>query len=103
MNRQRWSAQGTCQRLHVPGQRDIRTLEQAARTIEDWIEAQAATETELVDDADELRQVGALARAGAPEHEVNWAVRRARQHGWGWAPIALLLGETREQARQRLA
>jgi hypothetical protein len=75
----------------------------AASTVEDWLASQTRAETGDVDDGDELRQVGVLARAGATSGEVNQAVLRARQHGWDWAPIALLLGETREQARQRLA
>jgi len=103
MDRHRYSALGVGHGGHVPDQRDEPNLEQAARTVEDWLETQALGEPGVLDDADELRQVGALARAGAPSDEVNLAVRRARQHGWGWAPIALLLGETREQARQRLA
>ena len=91
---------------HVPAQRDGRTLEQAANTVEDWLETQTSDPALGVDPdahAEDLRRIGALARAGAPEHEVNQAVRRARQHGWGWAPIAILLGETRDRTRQRLS
>jgi hypothetical protein len=77
-------------------------LERAAETIEDWLEAHDPDDSNVVDDADDLRQVGILARAGAPEEELNRAVKLARERGWSWAPIALLLGETREQARQRL-
>ena len=102
MDWHRYSALGARHKEHIPGQRDQRNLDQAARTVEDWLAVQALAEPGLVDDADELRQVGVLARAGVSSDEVNQAVRRARQHGWGWAPIAVLLGETREQARQRL-
>jgi hypothetical protein len=102
MDWHRYSALGNRHGGQVPGERNGRNLEQAARSIEDWLETQALADADLVDDADELRQVGVLARAGAASDELNQAVRRARQHGWGWAPIALLLGETREQARQRL-
>jgi len=103
MDWHRYSTLGVRHGGHVPGQRDERNLEQASRTVEDWLETQALADPGVVDDADDLRQVGVLARAGAPANEVNQAVRYARQQGWDWAPIALLLGETREQARQRLA
>jgi hypothetical protein len=102
MDWHRYSALGNRHGGQASGQRNGRNLEQAARSIEDWLETQALADADLVDDADELRQVGVLARAGVASDELNQAVRRARQHGWGWAPIALLLGETREQARQRL-
>ena len=102
MDWRRYSALGAHPEGHVPGHGSERNLVQAATPVEDWLASQTRAETGLVDDADELRQVGVLARAGAPSDEVNQAVPRARQNGWGWAPIALLLGETREQSRQRL-
>lgn len=102
MNLDRVFTRGTHHERSVPAQPGNRNLEQAAKTVEDWLETQAVDEIGLIDNADELRQVGVLARSGAPTEELNRAVRCARQHGWGWAPIALLLGESREQARQRL-
>jgi hypothetical protein len=102
MDRHRYSSLGVHHEGHLPDRRDEWNLDQAARTVENWLASQADPAVDLVEDADELRQVGVLARAGAPSDEVDQAVRRARQLGWEWAPIALLLGETREQARQRL-
>jgi hypothetical protein len=103
MDLHRYSALGLRRRGRVPSQRDGRSLEHAARTVEDWLATQDLEQPGIVDDADSLRQVGVLARAGAPDTELNRAVRFARQQGWGWAPIALLLGESRDQARRRLA
>jgi hypothetical protein len=105
MDQHRYSALRARLGGQVPGQRHERNLEEAARTVEDWLETQTSDPGLGFDsdaDAEDLRRISALARAGAPEDEVNQAVRRARQHGWAWAPIALLLGETRDQARQRL-
>lgn len=102
MDRHRCSPLGVRHEGHIPGRRDGRNLDQAARTVENWLANQADFAVDLVEDADALRQVGVLTRAGAPSDEVNQAVRCARQLGWEWPPIALLLGETREQARQQL-
>jgi hypothetical protein len=86
----------------IPGQRDGRNLEQAARTVEDWLATQELEQPGILDDADALRRIGALARARASEAELDRAVRLGRQQGWGWAPIALLLGESREEASRRV-
>lgn len=78
-------------------------LNRAAEVIEDWLDTQEVDGAELGEDAiAELRRVGELARCGAPKAELDAAVRTAREAGWSWAPIALLLDETREQAGQRV-
>jgi hypothetical protein len=77
-------------------------LERAAAAIEDWLDAQApdsASSTE--EDADDLRRISTLARAGASEAEMARAVAEARETGWSWGPIAVLLGQTRAQVRAR--
>lgn len=69
-----------------------------------WLDAVGAADepTTMDDDADDLRRISELALSGAPEAELNEAVGEARASGWGWAPIARLLGETRTETRWRL-
>jgi hypothetical protein len=77
-------------------------LEQAADAVERWLSAQDAGDPELAEaDVEDLWAVSGLAMAGAPEAEVADAVRRARQSGWSWLPIALLLGISRPEAKRR--
>ncbi|WP_028936498.1 hypothetical protein [Pseudonocardia spinosispora] len=87
-----------------PRQRDRESLEYGADAVEVWLDAVGASDEPpaLDDDADDLRRISELALSGACEAEVTDAVRAARASGWGWAPIARLLGETRDEARQRL-
>ena len=88
----------------IAGQRDREALEHAAELIEDWLDAQDLNAAEmLTGDEDALWRVNALARAGAPDAELDDAVRRARHHGWGWSPIAVLLGETPRHTRRRVS
>ena len=77
-------------------------LERAASAIEDWLDAQAPDGASGTDEeADDLRRISTLARADAPEAELARAVATARETGWSWGPIALLLGQSRAQARAR--
>jgi hypothetical protein len=87
----------------VPSRSDAGRLERAVAVLDDWLDAHDTGDGGLADDdAEELRRVGELAAAGAPEDELNRAVRAAREHGWGWRPLALLLGETPDRTRARL-
>lgn len=52
-------------------------------------------------DGDYLRAIAALDTAGAPERELINAVKAARDNGWGWTPIAMVLGMTRRQVLER--
>jgi hypothetical protein len=52
------------------------------------------------DDGDDLFEIHNLVLAGAPRTQLNEAVRRARDDGWGWGPIAMALGESTAQAQQ---
>jgi hypothetical protein len=74
-----------------------------AAVVEDWLELQD-DDSEMSEEAEEeLRWLSALARGRAPTAEVNAAVRRARRRGWGWSPIALLLGELPADTRRRMS
>ena len=42
-------------------------------------------------DGDYLREVAALHTAGAPERELINAVKAAKDNGWSWTPIAMVL------------
>jgi len=89
--------------MSFDGHRGRVDLNRASEVIEDWLDTQEMDGVELCEDAiDELRRVGELARCGAPRSELDAAARTAREAGWSWAPIALLLGETKEHARKRV-
>jgi hypothetical protein len=87
--------------VRIPRQRDRRTIEQATATVEDWLDAQTVDEPDL--DVEVLDRVSELVLAGATEEQVAEQVLLARQAGWSWAPISMLLGVTREQAVARFA
>lgn len=91
----------------IPVQRDRagrdrrERLERGAEAVERWLDVQSADDDEMDIDAEYLRRVGELAIAGAPEPELVEAVRQAREIGWSYGPIALLLGIDRPEARRR--
>jgi hypothetical protein len=84
----------------IPRQRNRGSLERAAAKIERWLDTQ---DPDLFDDVDELWRISDLALAGASDEEIDSAVYKARQRGWQWNPIALLLDESVEEARERAA
>jgi hypothetical protein len=60
------------------------------------------TETPVPDhDSTFLVAVIGLARAGASESDLADAVKRARDNGWSWTPIAIALGTSRAGAVER--
>jgi hypothetical protein len=78
----------------VPGQRDAAIPARIAEAVDDWIDAQDAGKV----DVERLRgtdlcRIRSLVLAGAPRDQLDEAVRRAERHGWGRAPIAVVLGE----------
>jgi len=76
-------------------------LERAAADAEAWLDSLDPATTPAEDAAD-LRRVGlALRGAAAAETELADAVAAARQHGRSWGDIALVLGVSRQAARQR--
>ena len=92
--------------LGVPSQRqrpDRERLSRAAEVIEDWLETQEDPDDEAVihRDADDLRRISTLALADADETELAAAVQQARDDGWAWGPIAMVLGQHRDHARRR--
>lgn len=79
-------------------------LERAADAVEKWLDALDLDDPDMVDvDGENLRRVSALAVSRAPEPELAGAVRTARESGWGWSPIAMLLGMDRKAAVARFA
>lgn len=54
-------------------------------------------------DSDSLLAVVRSVRAGAPETTLTDAVKTARDHGWGWSPIAIVLGATRADTVERFS
>jgi hypothetical protein len=77
-------------------------LERAADAVDRWLSALDAGDPELAEaDVEDLWSLSALAISGAPEAELAEAVARARQSGWNWSPIALLLGISRHHAKRR--
>jgi hypothetical protein len=90
----------------IPRQRDARRDEQALRravtVIGDWLEMQDPDDPAAVENVEELWRISRLALAGAPEAALDDAVRRARQCGWEWAPMAVLLAEPAERTRERV-
>ena len=77
-------------------------LERAIEPVEEWLDAQNAGDScGIVSDPDDLWRISALALAGAPEVELARAVDQARDTGWEWGPIAMLLGHSTREARAR--
>ena len=95
--------QGADPAARISTQRAREALEHAAEVVEDWLDAQDIDAPEMVTrDEDALWRVNALALAGAPEAVLDDAVCSARQSGWGWSPIAMLLGETPRRTQRRV-
>ena len=94
-------------RLMIPRPRHIHALERGASAVADWLDAQngpsegAESDTDTPDEQD-LWSISVLALRGASDTEVASAIRDARQAGWGWTPIALLLAESPHDARRRV-
>ena len=92
-----------CDQLVIPRQRDSHALEHGAAAVADWLEAHEGTEQGLGEpDEQDLWSISDLALGGASDIEIAHAIREARQGGWSWGPIALLLAENPEHTRRRV-
>jgi MoxR-like ATPase len=78
-------------------------LNQRAGVLEDWLDVQSSDGASADVDGDYLRAISALALVDAPEAELAEAVKRAKEHGWSWTPIALVLGTTRKHVVERFS
>lgn len=76
-------------------------LEQAAADAEAWLDSLDPAETPAEDPRD-LRRIGlALADVAKAERDLADAVADARRNGRSWGEIALVLGVSKQAARQR--
>lgn len=76
-------------------------LEQAAAEAEAWLDA-LDPETTPAEDVADLRRIGsALGDVANAEGELERAVADARRHGHSWTDIGLVLGVSKQAARQR--
>lgn len=76
-------------------------LEQAAAEAEAWLSSLDPAETPAEDPRD-LRRIGlALADVAKAERDLANAVADARRNGRSWGEIALVLGVSKQAARQR--
>ncbi|CAN5580440.1 hypothetical protein BH24ACT13_BH24ACT13_08420 [soil metagenome] len=76
-------------------------LEQAASAAEAWLESLDPRMSPAENPSD-LRRIGLVLRALADEQrEVDEAVAAARQNGRSWGEIGLVLGVSRQSARER--
>lgn len=76
-------------------------LERAAASAEAWLDSLDPATTPAQDPAD-LRRIGLALRELADNHrEVDDAVVAARATGRSWAQIGLVLGISRQAARER--
>lgn len=76
-------------------------LERAADQAEAWLDSLDPAATPAEDPAD-LRRIGLALRALAEDQqELDRAVTAARTNGRSWAEIGLVLGITRQSARER--
>jgi hypothetical protein len=81
---------------------DRARLRRSIRAVSEWLELIEWDSTAMTeDDAADLLQVGALLNAGAPQGQLELAVRRARCTGWSWGLIAQMLGVDRRAAEER--
>ncbi|HEY2203090.1 MAG TPA: hypothetical protein VGH99_01250 [Pseudonocardia sp.] len=78
-------------------------LYRAAGLLEDWLDLQSFEDAANDVDGDQLRVINALAVTGASERELARAVKSARDHGWSWTPIAMVLGITRKEVVERFS
>jgi len=85
----------------VPPQRSGETPRDASE-LDRWLELQDPLQAGMVDDdGEDLFEIHNLVITGALRSQLNDAVRMARDDGWGWAPIAMALGESTAQAQRR--
>lgn len=76
-------------------------LERAAAEADAWLDSLDPATTPAEDTAD-LRRIGqALRKIAGAETDLADAVAAARLHGRSWGDIALVLGISRQAARQR--
>ncbi|HZI96774.1 MAG TPA: hypothetical protein VFD41_04525 [Actinomycetales bacterium] len=76
-------------------------LEQAATAAEAWLDSLDPGTTPAENPSD-LRRIGLALRALADEQrEVDEAVAAARENGRSWGEIGLVLGISRQAARER--
>ncbi len=76
-------------------------LNKAAADAEAWLDGIDPATTPAEDVAD-LRRIGhALRSVAGSEAELASAVAAAREHGRSWGDIALMLGVSRQSARER--
>ncbi|MGH9110904.1 MAG: sigma-70 family RNA polymerase sigma factor [Acidimicrobiales bacterium] len=76
-------------------------LAQAAADAEAWLDSLDPDATPADDPAD-LRRIGlALGDVAAAERELADAVHNARDNGRNWSEIGLVLGVSKQAARQR--
>ena len=78
-------------------------IEQAARAAEKWLDTvDPSTLAKKSSDSADLRRIGdALANVAEAEASLTVAVAAARNHGRSWSDIAIILGTSRQAARQR--
>lgn len=78
--------------------------DQTADAINRWLDTVELEDSNEHDvDADALDTLNVLSWSGAPESDISRAVTEARDSGCGWAPIALVLGIPRQQARHQFS
>lgn len=76
-------------------------LEKAATDAERWLESMDPATTPAEDPTD-LRRIGlALRNLTDDQREVDEAVAAARENGRSWGEIGLVLGVSRQAARER--
>ncbi len=76
-------------------------LEKAATDAETWLESLDPSGTPAEDPTD-LRRIGlALRNLADDQREVDEAVAAARENGRSWGEIGLVLGISRQAARER--
>jgi DNA-directed RNA polymerase specialized sigma24 family protein len=76
-------------------------LEKAATDAETWLESLDPAATPAEDPTD-LRRIGlALRNLADDQREVDEAVAAARENGRSWGEIGLVLGISRQAARER--
>ncbi len=85
----------------MPMPRTRQDLERAAHDAEVWLDALDPATTPAEDPAD-LRRIGlALRELADKQREVYEAVAAARANGRNWGEIGLVLGISRQSARER--
>lgn len=76
-------------------------MDQAAQEVEQWLD-QLDPATMPAEDTSDLRAIGlAVLERNRNEQRITEAVRRARDNGQSWGQIAMVLGVTRQSARER--